>query len=251
MIFGYGFLMILVQVVFGIHAYKTGRMSPWLWFIVLVPVIGCLLYFLIEMLPELARSRVIGKTQRGVEKLLNPEKNLKNYSQQLEVSNNVGNTLKLSEEMLSKGLYSNALEIIKKARKGLFEDDPVLLLNQARAEFQLALYADSKATLDYLIARNPDFKSEQGHLLYARNFEALRQDPQALHEYQALIKYAAGAEIRYRYAVLLHRMGQLEQAQKELQELLLSARNSPGHYRKRNEEWLSLSERELQAIKRS
>jgi hypothetical protein len=40
----FGLLILALQVGFGVHAVKTGRTSPWLWIIVFVPLVGCLIY---------------------------------------------------------------------------------------------------------------------------------------------------------------------------------------------------------------
>jgi hypothetical protein len=45
-----------------------------------------------------------------------------------------------------------------------------------------------------LINKNPDFRSADGHLLYARTLEALGETLKAEEEYQALSSYYAGPQ---------------------------------------------------------
>ena len=93
-------------------------------------------------------------------------------------------------------------------------------------------------TLDDLIRRNPDFKSPDGHLLYARALEAEGNHEKALSEYATLAEYYPGAEAGVRYAKLLNRQGQGPLAQQTLQALLERASYAPAHYSKAQREWL-------------
>ena len=131
---------------------------------------------------------------------------------------------------------------------GLYESDPNLMLGLAQAQAAAGAFADARATLDDLRARNPDFRSPEGHLLYARSLEGEGRREQALEEYAALSKYFAGAEAPLRYALLLRACGRTEDARRVLHELLDHARMAPRHYRKMQQEWLLLAERELSAL---
>jgi len=130
----------------------------------------------------------------------------------------------------------------------LYEQDPNLLLGLARAQFASGAFAEARATLDALIAHNPQFKSPDGHLLYARALEGEGNLDKALEEYAAVSKYYAGAEAPLRYARLLRTTGKPEQARRELKELLEHARLAPRHYRRMQQQWLSEAERELAAL---
>jgi hypothetical protein len=100
--------------------------------------------------------------------------------------------------------------------------------------------------LDDLIRRNPDFKSPDGHLLYARTLEAEGNVVKALEEFAALSEYYPGAEAGVRYARLLVSAGQRPLAQQTLKALLDRAKFAPAHYRKAQREWLDEAHRELQ-----
>ncbi len=107
-------------------------------------------------------------------------------------------------------IYQNCLT-------GVFADDPKLLLGFAQAQFAAGDAAGARNTLDDLIRRNPDFKSPDGHLLYARALEAEGNHEKALVEYATLAEYYPGAEAGVRYAKLLKRQDQRPLAQQTLQ----------------------------------
>jgi hypothetical protein len=127
----------------------------------------------------------------------------------------------------------------------MFADDPKLLLGYARARFEAGDAAGARQTLDDLIAKNPDFRSPDGHLLYARALEGEGNTEKALSEYATLAEYYPGAEASVRYARLLNRSGQGPLAQQTLKTLLDRAGIAPAHYRKAQREWLDEAEREL------
>jgi len=128
---------------------------------------------------------------------------------------------------------------------GLYEHDPKLMMGLAQAQFAGGDAAGSRATLETLIAKNPEFKSPDGHLLFARALEAEGNTAKALEEYRALARYYAGAEAKLRLAQLLKATGSKDEARTVLRELLEHARVAPRHYRRAQRAWLDLAEQEL------
>lgn len=96
--------------------------------------------------------------------------------------------------------------------------------------------------MDDLIAKNPQFRSHDGHLLYARALEAAGEPERALEEYQALVTTFPGEEARWRYANLLQQQGKTGRARQVLEEIQLRARRSPKYYRKKEQEWIKQAE---------
>ena len=132
---------------------------------------------------------------------------------------------------------------IKQALTGLYEHDPNLMLGIARAQFGKGDAAAARATLDELIRLNPDFKSPEGHLLYARSLEEEGNIDKAIEEYRVLAGSYPGAEAAVRYAQLLKSQGRGEEARKVARDLLEQARIAPAHYRKAQKSWLDAAQR--------
>jgi tetratricopeptide (TPR) repeat protein len=104
------------------------------------------------------------------------------------------------------------------------------LLGLAQAQFAAGSSAAARMTLDRLIAQNPDFKSPEGHLLYARALEGEGNLSKALEEYAAVAAYFAGAEAPLRHALLQAKLGQRAAAKQTLSALLEHAQLAPRHY---------------------
>ena len=115
----------------------------------------------------------------------------------------------------------------------------------AKAEFSLSNFSESKRVLVRLIEKNPDYKNQEAHLLFARNVEALGEISQALEEYKVLDGYYSGAEAKYRYAALLREQGQTEKANVLLVEIVQHSKMAGKHFRSLNKEWITLAKKEL------
>jgi hypothetical protein len=241
-------ISIVIQVLLIIHCIRSGRNSLWIWAIALLPLAGPIAYILIELLPSLFASRGTRRAVRGVRKVLDPEQDLRRYQDEARLIGDVASRQRFADELVRQGRSQEAIGIYRQALTGLYEQDPNLLLGLARAQFAGAAFSEARATLDALIAHNPQFKSPDGHLLYARALEGEGNVDKALEEYAAVSKYYAGAEAPLRYAQLLRASGKQEQARRVLKELLEHARLAPRHYRKMQQEWLAGAERELAAL---
>ncbi len=147
--------------------------------------------------------------------------------------------------MFGRGQFDQAIEVYQGGLRGIFEHDPTLLLGLARAQFGKQDYAAARASLERLARHDPDFKSPDAQLLYARALESLGALDEAERTYEALAAGYPGAEARLRHGLLLKRRGNLPEANRVLKDLLDGARLGPAHYRKAQAEWLERARREL------
>jgi hypothetical protein len=239
---------IVIQVLLIIHCIRTGRNTLWIWAIALLPLAGPIAYVLVEVIPGVFRSSGTRRAVRGVRKALDPEQDLRRFEAEVRLSGDVASRQRYAAELTRQGKPQEAIAVYRQALSGLYESDPNLLLGLAQAQFAAGLAAESRATLDTLRTANPEFRSPEGHLLYARALEGEGKREHALEEYAALSGYYAGAEAPLRYAQLLRACGRAEDARRVLKELLDHARLAPRHYRKMQQEWLALAEREFAAL---
>jgi hypothetical protein len=238
-------LSIAIQAGLIVHVIKTGRNMLWIWAIALLPVVGCLAYAVVEVLPDLWGGGTARRAKSGVRRMLDPDRALRQASAEVEISGNVDARRRLAEELFGRGQYDSAIEVYGGGLKGIFEHDPTLLLGLARAQFAKQDFAAARATLERLTGHNPDFKSADAELLYARTLDALGALEEAERVYAASAAGYPGAEARVRYGLLLKKRGKLPEAQRVLKDLLDGAKLGPAHYRKAQAEWLERARREL------
>jgi len=99
--------------------------------------------------------------------------------------------------------------------------------------------------LDHLRAKNKDFQSQEGHLIYARALEGQGKVEAATHEYESLIGYFAGFEAKVRYALFLRKQGQVEKARALLEGVVATYKRQPRHAQTLNRDWYDVARRNL------
>jgi hypothetical protein len=238
-------LSYLVQAGLIVHVIKTGRNQLWIWVLLLLPGAGPLAYVAVELLPEMFRSRTAQRTARGLKKAMDPGAELRRAENEARVTGNVASRQRYAEELVRHERYDEAIAQYTQALSGLYEHDPNLMLGLAQAQFGKGDASGARGTLDELIRRNPDFRSPNGHLLYARSLEAEGNVTKAIEEYRVLAPSYPGAEAAVRYAQLLEKQGRRSEAQQVARELLEQARIAPGHYRRAQRSWLEAAQRLL------
>ncbi len=238
-------LTLAVQAGLIVHVVKTGRNTLWIWAIALLPAAGSLAYIAVEILPGIFGSRTARRTRASMQRLIDPDRDLRQAAAAVEISGNVDARRRFAQELYERGEYSKAAATYEGGLRGIFEHDPTLLLGLSQTQFAAGDFAGARAALERLIQHNPEFKSAEGHLLYARALEAQNVLDEAEHEYAAVAPGYPGAEARLRYALLLKRRGKLDEARRILKDLLDGAKLAPAHYRKAQAEWLERARREL------
>ena len=227
------------------HVIRTGRSQIWIMAIAFLPVVGSLAYVVTEILPGFLGGRSARRAGAGVRKMIDPNRDLRRAAAEVEISGNVDARRRLADELLERDQFSEAIEVYRGGLKGIFEFDATLLLGLARAQFGNQDFADARTTLETLRQQNPDFKSADANLLYARVLESQDALEEAEREYAKAAPGFPGAEAKFRYGLLLKRRGKLQEARTQFKDLLDGAKLGPAHYRRAQGEWLERARREL------
>ena len=213
--------------------------------LIFMPMIGGLAYFVIEILPEFSGSITGQRAVRNVKHTLNPGADMRQHKAAWDQSPNVDNGRRYAESLLDAGKTAEAEEIINQALKGLFATEPTLLLLKARLQFENKRTGEAIKTLEALQEHNSDFRSAEGHLLYARALEAEGNVNKAVREYSAVSGYFPGVEARYRLALCLGVAGNENASRAELESILNDSKLAPPHFRKSQKTWLDAVRREM------
>ncbi|HYE36734.1 tetratricopeptide repeat protein [Methylocaldum sp.] len=240
-----GIFMLLIQIGFAVHAMRHGQSFLWVFLIIFLPLLGCILYSVMVLLPEIIQSRTARQGSKALLKTLDPQKELRKRREALEMSDTVGNRSALAQEYLKHGMLDDAIELYGRSLTGMYRTDPNLLLGLAKALVETKNFERARETLETLFEANPDFENQEAHLLYARSLEALGEMDRALDEYRALAKYSAGAEAKCRHALLLKRMGKTSEARALFEEILKDAKVASRHSYRLNKEWVDIAKREV------
>ena len=238
-------VLAVVQGILIIHVLKTGRDFRWIFLILFLPGIGSIIYVVMEIIPAFSGGLAAKRAARRVTDFVDPGRGVRHQTLEYERSQNVDTSTRLAGELLKDGKYDEAIKVCEEARSGIFEDDPTILLTLANAHFLKDNFTDAIETLDFLRERNPEFRSPDGHLLYARSLEGDGATERALEEYRAVSSYFPGVEARVRFAQLHKRVGDAQTAKEMFEEIIQDARLAPRHFRKAQKEWIEIAKREI------
>jgi hypothetical protein len=233
-----GGAVLFIQLCFAYHALKTGRPYWWLFVIMAFPVMGCVLYYFIEVFPASPESRKAHKAARAIAKALDPDKNLRERVADVEACGSVENRVGLARECMGEGLYAEAAALYRSCLSGIYELDPEIRYGLAAALLQDSKPEEALAMVQRLRASHPTFRASEVGLVIARAFEAADRLEEALKEFGILADTYPGEEGRWRYGALLARMGRLAQARDVFRRMLRNAERAPAHYRDAQKSWL-------------
>jgi hypothetical protein len=238
-------VVLLLDITLIYHASKTGRLQPWAFIILMVPLIGALAYIVVELMPEWFGSSGARDARKRIAGKLDPEKTYRKLSDRLAGTDTIANRQALAAECLNVRRFEEAERHYTHVLALPMGHEPAYALGKAQAQFGLSRFADTLATLDDLRQQWPYFESAEGHLLYARSLAKIGRIDEALDEYHALAAYFPGAEARVRYGLLLRMTGRNAEARIVFNELLLQMKRAPGYLRQAQAEWLSIAEKQL------
>ncbi|MCB1600612.1 MAG: hypothetical protein KDI66_11410 [Xanthomonadales bacterium] len=231
-------LSILLQTICVVHVLRTGRPYWWVWVIIFGSFVGVAVYALTQMLPDLQNDPRARQAAKGIAKTINPERDLRRLREELARADTVQNRMRLGAEFLELDEPAEAEAVFRECLRGMHAEDPDILLALAQAQFAQDKAQDTHDTLNHLIRANPDFKSPEGHLLYARTLQQLGRDQEALAEYEVLSDSYPGEEARVRKAELLRQLGMEGDARTVLETVLSRSKLAPAFYRKAQREWI-------------
>jgi hypothetical protein len=240
-------VLLLLDITLIYHASRTGRLQPWAFIILMVPLIGALAYIAVELLPEWWSGPDVHRARKRIANRLDPEKRYRELSDRMLDADTIANRAAMAAECLELGRFEEAERHYGHILSLPLGHDPIYALGKARAQFGNNRPADAVATLDNLKAQWPDFESGEGHLLYARALAEAGRVEEALEEFASVVTYFPGAEARVRYGMLLKLVGRTPEARIVFNELLLQMKRAPKHAQNMQAEWLSIAEKQLSA----
>jgi hypothetical protein len=245
-----GAIVLFIQFCFAYHALKTGRPYWWIFVIMAFPVMGCLIYYFVEVFPNTRESTKAAKAVRdavdGVSRRMDPEKELRQRIADLELNPSIDNRRALAEECLASGLAAEAVKLYRGCLSGPYANDPHLKIGLANAELAVRDAGALKKSAQDLLANHPGYKTGEVTLLLARALEGLGETNAAEAAYADAIKVFSGEEARFRYGAMLRSMGQMERAKGQFAELIKNTERSPEFYRESQADWIKAARKELE-----
>ncbi len=232
-----GLLILVAQIICGVHAYRNGRYL-WIALIIFVPVVGVLIYFFAELLPSLRVDRRFQGAGTQVINTLQPTRRLQELEEILSEHDTIATRQAYAEELMRHGRLDEAIEVLEGGLRGVFADDPQTLFALAKAYVAKDEPAHAQAILDDIREESPGFEPDKVRLLRARMLEAQGKLEAAIPEYRALAQRGYSEEPRYHLALALDKRGDAEAANEVFEGALKYYNRSSGIYRRENSPWI-------------
>lgn len=219
-----GALLLLIQFSFAFHALKTGRPYWWIFVIMAFPVMGCVIYYFVEVFPGSREHRKAHKTARKLVKALQPDADLKRRAEELEICGSVDNKMAMAEECINHQMYQEAASLYESCLQGAFATDGAILFGLARAAVEGEDWDKASMALTRLASDAPKTRPQDVRLLEARVLQGRGETDAALAAYQQLTPEFVGLEARFRYGELLASLGKHEAAAHLFNEVIAHAK---------------------------
>lgn len=237
-------LVPLIQVLTAIHAIKTGRSYYWLWIILFFPMVGTLVYLVVEVIPDFRQVPSRGALTT-VLNAVQPDRELRLLKENLAFSNTVQNRKLLADYYLDHDLPTEAIEHYRECLRGVHAGDPSLSFNLAIAYCRIREFESARELLEDMARHHPIFQAADRDLILARILEEQGDDDRAIQVYQSLVAIHTGEEPRYRLACLYQKQGDLDRARSLFQEILTRSKRFTAYQRRTQKEWVTLAKRRL------
>jgi hypothetical protein len=237
---------IALPVLLGIHALRTGR-AGWIFLIVFFPLVGSLIYFFVEVLPELRAGQKLRTVGSGVQRKIDPMREVRQLRDRVAQAGTLANRVELARAYHRAGMTAEAIATYRECLQGLYRDDPQVLGELCAVLYDAGEMAEAREVMHSLMLR-PGHVSPQLRLLNARMLEDAGETDAALAEYQLLSRVAAGEEARCRYGLLLQRTGREAEARAAFEGIVRDARQGTRAFRRSEKEWIATAERELKKL---
>lgn len=225
-------LHVIVALCFAVHAIRSGQDRYWLMILFMFPLLGSVVYAFAIWLPEQRHTRHGRALVGNVRRMLDPGRELREAQDAYETSATTDNRQRLADALVAAGRAADALPMYRAALAGVHRDDPHIQVKLAGALLDAGEPAQARQLLETLIAQRPDFRSPDGHLIYARAVAALGDKAKAKEEFEALVAYSSGFEAHARYAGYLIGWGESERARALCEQAQTKARRLPAYARK-------------------
>jgi len=197
---------VAIQVFFAVHCIRHGK-PAWLFIILFFPMVGSLVYFIVEYLPASRPRESLETTARRVKERINPAAEIQRLEDQVALSNSLNNRMALARAYLRAGRVDDAIALYTESLKGLYENEPSVLYELSTAYLARGELEAARETFERL-RRNASLLSTDHLLLSAHIFEEAGDLEGAAREYAAILtRPVTGEEVRCRYALVLRQLG--------------------------------------------
>lgn len=193
-------ISVIFQLICLVHCIRNGRNSAWILGILLLSLMGCVAYFIVEILPGLLGNRQVRKAREHIVDRVDPDRKLRAASEALDLSDTIANRLAMGDALSAKGQHDEAVEHYRQARDKSRMADPAIGMRLANAWLELGRYDEAIDAIAALPDSGTQVDRDKREVLRARLLEQQGDTRAALTIYEAVMDRASGDGVRCRAA---------------------------------------------------
>jgi len=191
-------ITVILQAICVIHCLRNKTSNNWIWLIVFLPLVGCLIYFFSEILTRNQMRNI----QSGFGEMISPSSSIKKLEDNLRFSDTFQNRVSLADAYLRNRQYEKAIELYESSLAGVFEENEYALAQLTVAYYEVKRYNDVIKTANKLYNR-PQFNRSRVHVYYAIALAAADMKEKAEKEFQKMNIQFSCFEARFYFAQFL------------------------------------------------
>ncbi len=239
----YYYIVLALQAICAIHCVRRGNQNKWLWLIIFLPLIGCIIYIFTEML----NKRDISSVQSNIGKIINPSGRIKELERRLQFSDTFDNRVALGDAYLEAGNAEQAISYYESSLTGIFIDNEYVISRLVIAYYNTEQYENILKIVPKVI-RSADFIKSRAHLLYALALEKAGNNAEAEKEFKTMQGRYSNFEARYHYGMFLQKAGREQEAHTIFADIVQESANISGAEASNNRAWFRKAKEELEKI---
>ena len=237
------YVTIVLQAICVFHCIRRGNQNKWIWIIVFLPLVGCLIYFF----TEIVNSRDLRNVQSGFGQVLNPSGSIKKLEENLRFTDTFNNRVALADAYLSSNNVDKAIDLYESSLKGAFTENEHVLSQLIIAYYKKQRYTDL-ITIGEKIYRLPQFAFSKSHILYAQALAKIGSKEKAEKEFKKMNSKYSHYEGRYYYGLFLLADGRADEAQQLLSEIVSESSHLSTREKRYYLEWFIKTKEELKKM---
>ncbi|OUS03154.1 hypothetical protein A9Q86_01675 [Flavobacteriales bacterium 33_180_T64] len=210
----YYYLIIALQVFCVYHWFKNRTDYYWLFLIILLPALGCVIY----LLTQVYNKRDVDKIQKELTTIINPTKKVKDLEKTLEFSETFQNRVNLADAFYDIKDFNNAIKYYEDAIAKDFHNDKHVIFQLIKSYYfledytKVVLYAKKVKT-------HIDFKGSKAQFFYGLSLDKIGELSQAEMQLRFIDQRYSNYEERLMLAQFLIDKNKVSEAKTLLNEI--------------------------------
>ncbi|WP_055442825.1 TRAFs-binding domain-containing protein [Lacinutrix himadriensis] len=219
------YLIVALQAYCIYHLIKNRNEYYWIFLIIFLPFIGCVIY----LITQVYNKRDAEKVTNELVTLINPTKKIKDLEKKLEFSETFQNKINLADAYLENKEYQKAISHYELALDSDYKNDFYVIKNLITAYYNLN---DFNQVVHYSekIKEHPEFKKSKAQFVYGLALEKSGRIEEAESQLRAIDNRYSNYEERFILAKFLIAINKTEEAKEILNEMYIESQ----HMTKRN-----------------